>query len=94
MPHAKISRSVRYPAYSAVFRRFWIFGVCSNSAKTYVFGAEVACVMRSAAARGEFALLERARKGSRALRARVCSILVRGVSLGLENFESAVVETG
>lgn len=31
--------------------------------------------MRSAAARGEFADLERARKGSRALRARVCSMV-------------------
>ena len=33
---------------------------------------------RSAAARGEFADLERARKGSSALRARVCSMLSCG----------------
>ena len=53
-----------------------MLGVWSSSAKTYVFGAEVAWVMRSAAARGEFADLESARKGSRALRARVCSMMV------------------
>jgi len=40
-----------------------------------VWGAEVACVIRSAAARGEVADLERARKGSRALRARCCSMM-------------------
>lgn len=39
-----------------------------------MLGAEVAWVTRSAAARGELADLERARKGSRALRARVCSM--------------------
>lgn len=32
-----------------------MLGVCSSSAKTYVFGAEVACVIRSMAARGEVA---------------------------------------
>ena len=35
----------------------------------------MACVIRSAAARGEVADLERARKGSRALRARCCSMM-------------------
>lgn len=32
-----------------------MLGVCSSSAKTYVFGAEVAWVIRSMAARGEVA---------------------------------------
>ena len=36
-----------------------MLGVWSNSAKTYVFGAEVAWVMRSIAARGEVADLAR-----------------------------------
>ena len=36
-----------------------MLGVWSNSAKTKVLGADVACVTRSAAARGEFADLER-----------------------------------
>jgi hypothetical protein len=66
---------VRYEAYSSEFRRFWIFGVCSSSAKTYVLGALVACEIKSEAARGEVADLVRARKGSRALRAFVCSML-------------------
>jgi hypothetical protein len=52
-----------------------MLGVCKSSAKTYVFGAEVAWVTRSAAARGEFAVLESARKGSKALRARVVSMI-------------------
>jgi len=52
-----------------------MLGVCKSSAKTYVFGAEVAWVTRSAAARGEFADLESARKGSKALRARVVSMI-------------------
>lgn len=40
-----------------------------------MLGAEVACVIRSAAARGEVADLERARNGSRALSARCCSMM-------------------
>jgi hypothetical protein len=40
-----------------------------------VFGALVACMIKSDAARGEVADLLRARKGSRALRALVCSML-------------------
>ena len=40
-----------------------------------MFGAEVAWVMRSEAARGEFADLASARKGARALRARDWSIV-------------------
>jgi len=39
-----------------------------------VFGAEVALVTRSAAARAEVAVLDRARKGSSAFIARCCSI--------------------
>ena len=66
---------MRYEEYSSDFRKFWILGVCKSSAKTYVFGAEVAWVTRSAAARGEFADLESARKGSKALRARVDSMM-------------------
>lgn len=46
-----------------------------------MFGAEVACVMRSAAARGEFADFERATYGSKALSARCCSILNANVRL-------------
>jgi hypothetical protein len=53
-----------------------MFGVCSSSANTYVFGALVACTIKSDAARGEVADLLRARKGSRALRAFVCSMVV------------------
>lgn len=53
-----------------------MLGVCNSSAKTYVFGAEVACAIRSAAARGEVADLLRARKGSNAFRARVCSMSI------------------
>lgn len=52
-----------------------MFGVCNSSAKTYVFGAEVAWVMRSAAARGDTADLLSARKGSSAFSALVCSIM-------------------
>ena len=58
-----------------------MFGVWSSSAKTYVFGALVACTTRSEAARGDAADLLRARKGSSALSAFVCSILAWG-SLG------------
>lgn len=53
-----------------------MFGVWSSSAKTYVFGALVACTTKSEAARGDVADLLRARKGSSALRALVCSIVV------------------
>ena len=52
-----------------------MFGVCRSSANTYVLGALVACTIKSDAARGEVADLLRARKGSRALRALVCSML-------------------
>lgn len=41
----------------------------------YVPGAAVARVMRSMAARGDVADLVRARKGSKAFRALICSIL-------------------
>lgn len=51
-----------------------MLGVCSSSAKTYVLGALVACEIRSEAALGEVADLLRARKGSSALRALVCSM--------------------
>lgn len=51
-----------------------MFGVCSNSAKIYVLGALVACATKSDAARGDVADLLRARKGSRALSALVCSM--------------------
>ena len=43
-----------------------------------MFGAEVACVTKSAAARGEVADFDNARNGARALMARVCSMM--GVS--------------
>jgi len=52
-----------------------MLGVWRSSAKTYVLGAEVACVTRSLAARGDAAVLLRARKGSSALRAFVCSMV-------------------
>ena len=52
-----------------------MFGVLSSSAKTYVLGALVACVIRSEAARGEVADFVRARNGSRALSALVCSMV-------------------
>jgi hypothetical protein len=74
VPQAKISSNVRYEAYSGEVRRFWMLGVCSSSAKTYVFGALVACEIKSDAARGEVADLLRARKGSSALSAFVCSM--------------------
>ena len=48
-----------------------MLGVWRSSAKTKVFWAEVAWLTKSAAARGEFADLERRMKGSRALSA-VC----------------------
>ena len=58
-----------------------MFGVWSSSAKTYVLGADVAWVTRSAAARGELADLERRMYGSRALRAFccVCSMVTEGL---------------
>lgn len=52
-----------------------MLGVCSNSAKTYVLGALVACTTKSDAARGELADLLRARKGSSAFRALVCAMI-------------------
>lgn len=47
--------------YSSELERDWICGVVRSSAKTKVWGCEVARVIRSAAARGEVADLERAR---------------------------------
>lgn len=52
-----------------------MFGVRNSSAKTYVLGALVACEIKSEAARGEVADLLRARKGSSALSALVCSMI-------------------
>lgn len=49
-----------------------MLGVWRSSAKTYVLGAEMALLMRSAAERGEVADLERRIKDSRALRAFCC----------------------
>lgn len=48
---------------SGLAARAWICGVWSSSVKMKVFGAEVARVTRSAAARGEVADFESARKG-------------------------------
>jgi hypothetical protein len=68
-----------------------MFGVCSSSAKTKVFGAEVACVTRSAAARGEVADLDKMMKGSSAFTALSCSIVIvvvvgnGGVVVGMFN---------
>lgn len=59
-----------------------MLGVSSNSAKKKVFGAEVACVMRSTAARGELADCERRMYGSRALRAFCCVGSMLCVELG------------
>lgn len=50
-----------------------MFGVSRSSMKRKVFGAEVACFTRSAAARGELADLERRMNGSRALSAFCCT---------------------
>ena len=51
---------MRYWACSAeAVRRDWMLGVWRSSAKKKVFGAEVAWVMRSMAARGDVADLER-----------------------------------
>lgn len=52
-----------------------MLGACNSSAKTYVFGDEVACVMRSAAPRAEFADFANKTKGSRALVALNCSMI-------------------
>ena len=60
-----------------------MFGVCSSSANTYVFGALVAWTIKSDAARGEVADLLRARNGSRALRALVCSMARFGIRVSL-----------
>jgi hypothetical protein len=56
-------RRVRWELYSGEVERAWIWGVERSSAKMKVFGAEVALVMRSAAARGEDADFVSARKG-------------------------------
>ena len=63
MPWEKVWRRARCEAYSGELERAWTWGVWRSSAKTKVFGAEVARVTRSAAARGEVADLERARNG-------------------------------
>lgn len=57
----------------------------------YVFGDEVAWVMRSAAARGEVADLASARKGAKALSATDCSMLTcfRASGEGVLVFRSA-----
>jgi hypothetical protein len=60
-----------------------MFGVCSSSANTYVLGALVACDIKSDAARGEVADFVRARKGSRALSAFVCSMIDYAISSDL-----------
>ena len=49
-----------------------MLGVWSSSAKRKVFGAEVAWFMRSIAARGEVADLERRMYGSRAFKGFCC----------------------
>jgi hypothetical protein len=49
--------------YSGEEERDWICGVQSNSLKMNVLGKEVARIIKSAAARGDVADLERARKG-------------------------------
>ena len=49
-----------------------MLGVCSNSVKTKVLGAEVDLSIRSTAARAEVADLESRTKGSRAFRAFCC----------------------
>lgn len=63
MPYENICSRVKYEENSGEDDSAWICGVWSSSAKTKVFGAEVARVMRSAAARGDVADLERARNG-------------------------------
>lgn len=68
-----------------------MFGCWRSSANTYVFWTDVACVIRSAAARGELADLARATKGARAFRARVCSMLSMDV-LQLEVYACVVRE--
>lgn len=50
-------------AYSGEVLRAAMGGVWRSSAKTKVFGDDVARAMRSAAARGEVADFERAKKG-------------------------------
>ena len=73
MPHENISSNVRYGAYSSdAVRRDWMFGVCKSSAKMYAFGAEVARVTKSAAARGDVADLERSTYCSKAFKAFCC----------------------
>ncbi len=51
----------------------WICGDCRSSVNIYVLGAEVARSMRSAAARGEVADLERAMNGCSLERATISS---------------------
>jgi uncharacterized membrane protein len=54
---------VKYEVNSGLAVRAWTCGVWRSSVKMKVFGAEVARVTRSAAARGEVADFESARKG-------------------------------
>lgn len=63
MPWLKIWRWARYGLNSEEEERAWIWGFSRSSANTKVPGAEVARLMRSAAARGDVADLLRIRKG-------------------------------
>lgn len=54
---------MRLEEYSEELERDWICGVESSSAKINVLGEDVARVIRSAAARGDEAVLVSARKG-------------------------------
>jgi hypothetical protein len=58
-------RRVRWEEYSVLEERVWICGAPRSSLKMKVLGAEVARMMRSAAARGEEADLVSAKKGWR-----------------------------
>ena len=52
-----------------------MLGMCRSSAKTNVFGSAVARIIRSAAARGALASLDRRMYDSSALIARCCSMV-------------------
>jgi hypothetical protein len=76
VPQANISSRRRCGEYSGESRRAWMLGFWSSSAKTYVDGEEMACDISSAARLGVLADLESRTKGSRALMARTCSMIV------------------
>lgn len=78
MPWEKIWRRVRYGAESGEEARDWMAGVSRSSAKRKVFGAEVARVTRSTAARGDEADLESARNGYGKSERRPCKQTIRG----------------